>query len=196
MGDGGEARPGGLRVVLLGPPGSGKGTQAARLSEWGRVPTISTGEMLREAVDQGSELGRRVHDIMVTGELVDDATMAEVVRTRLAAADADRGFVLDGFPRTLTQAAELDSILAADGQQLDAVIAIEVPEATLTERTLARQRVDDKEEVIRERLRVYRSKTEPLVELYRGRGQLVVVNGHQPVAEVTRLILSSLSAEA
>jgi adenylate kinase len=152
--------------------------------------------MLREAVDQGSELGRRVHDIMVTGELVDDATMAEVVRTRLAAADADRGFVLDGFPRTLTQAAELDSILAMDGQRLDAVIAIEVPEATLTERTLARQRADDKAEVIRERLRVYRAKTEPLVDFYRGRGQLLAVNGHQPVEEVTRSILSSLSAEA
>jgi adenylate kinase len=186
--------------VLLGAPGSGKGTQAARLAAWGDVPNISTGEMLRQAVGEGSELGRRVRDIMAAGELVDDATMADVVRERLAAPDAAQGFVLDGFPRTLAQVTELDSILEAAGRGLDAVVAIEVPEAVLTQRMLDRKRQDgrddDKREVIEERLRVYRSKTEPLAEHYRRRGLLRVVDGDREMDAVTESILRALAVEA
>lgn len=199
MGDGGDAGRG-VRLVLLGAPGSGKGTQAARLAAWGDVPNISTGEMLRQAVGEGSELGRRVRDIMAAGELVDDATMADVVRERLAAPDAAQGFVLDGFPRTLAQVTELDSILEAAGRGLDAVVAIEVPEAVLTQRMLDRKRQDgrddDKREVIEERLRVYRSKTEPLAEHYRRRGLLRVVDGDREMDAVTESILRALAVEA
>jgi len=199
VGDGGDAGRG-VRLVLLGAPGSGKGTQAARLAAWGDVPNISTGEMLRQAVGEGSELGRRVRDIMAAGELVDDATMADVVRERLAAPDAAQGFVLDGFPRTLAQVTELDSILEAAGRGLDAVVAIEVPEAVLTQRMLDRKRQDgrddDKREVIEERLRVYRSKTEPLAEHYRRRGLLRVVDGDREMDAVTESILRALAVEA
>ena len=199
MGDGGDAGRG-VRLVLLGAPGSGKGTQAARLAAWGDVPNISTGEMLRQAVGEGSELGRRVRDIMAAGELVDDATMADVVRERLAAPDAAQGFVLDGFPRTLAQVTELDSILEAAGRGLDAVVAIEVPEAVLTQRMLDRKRQDgrddDKREVIEERLRVYRSKTEPLAEHYRRRGLLRVVDGDREMDAVTESILRARAVEA
>ena len=181
-----------LRLVLLGPPGSGKGTQAARLGEWAGVPAISTGRMLRQAVRSGDPLGRRVEDIMAAGELVDSATMAEVVRERLQAGDADNGFVLDGYPRTLRQAGDLDEILADLAARLDAVIALEVPEEELIDRALKRQRDDDRTEVIRERLRVYAGRTEPLIDHYRQRGLLSVVDGDQSIDEVFDSIVSAL----
>jgi adenylate kinase len=184
-----------MRLVLLGPPGSGKGTQAALLSERAGVPAISTGEMLREAVEQGSRLGERVREVMASGKLVDDGTMAEVVSERLAAGDAAEGFVLDGYPRTLAQAADLEAILERADQRLDAVVAIEVPESELIGRTMARRREDDREDVIRERLRVYRRQTEPVAAHYRELGLLREVDGHQPIEQVTRSILSALAAE-
>jgi len=178
-----------VKLVFLGPPGSGKGTQAEVLAEHLGVPHISTGAMLRDAVAEGSDLGKKVEAIMNSGALVDDDTMAEVVRDRLAKDDARKGFILDGYPRTLPQAETLGTILAGDDAALDGVVLIDVPEEELVRRALARQRADDKEEVIRERLRVYREKTEPLIEYYRGRGLLRAVDGDAAIEEVTSRIL-------
>jgi adenylate kinase len=175
----------GSRVVLLGPPGAGKGTQAQGLARRLGVPAISTGDMLRGAVAEGSELGRKVEGIMTTGSLVDDATMAEVVRERLAKPDALRGFLLDGYPRTLPQAETLAQVLRESGRELDAVLLVEVPEDELVRRTLLRGRADDQERVIRERLKVYREKTAPLIGYYRERGLLREIDGNRPIEEVT-----------
>jgi adenylate kinase len=175
----------GYRVVLLGPPGAGKGTQGAVLCQRLGVPSISTGDMLREAVAEGTELGNKVQGIMASGALVDDATMAEVVRDRLAKADARRGFLLDGYPRTLPQAETLAGVLRDGRQELDAVLLVDVPEDELVRRTLLRGRADDQESVIRERLRVYREKTAPLIGYYRERGLLRELDGNRPVEEVT-----------
>jgi len=173
------------RIVLLGPPGAGKGTQAQLLAARLGVPAISTGDMLRAAVAAGSELGRRVDSVMASGALVDDALMAEVVRERVAQPDTGKGYLLDGYPRTLPQAETLAGILAGAGQALDAVLLVDVPEDELVRRALLRGRGDDKEEVIRERLRVYREKTEPLIGYYRERGLLREIDGNRPVDEVT-----------
>ena len=187
---GNNSRP--LKVVLLGPPGAGKGTQAQLLSARLGVPAISTGDMLREAVAAGSDLGRRVEGIMAAGKLVDDELMAEVVRDRLAKPDARRGYLLDGYPRTLPQAKTLEGILQESGQQLDAVVMVDVPVDELVRRSLLRGRADDTEEVIRERQRVYREKTEPLIGYYRERGLLREIDGHRPVDEVTAHMFAAL----
>lgn len=181
-----------LKVVLLGPPGAGKGTQAQLLSARLGVPAISTGDMLREAVAAGSELGRRVEGIMAAGKLVDDELMAEVVRDRLAKPDAAAGYLLDGYPRTLPQAKTLEGILQESGQQLDAVVMVDVPVDELVRRSLLRGRADDTEEVIRERQRVYREKTEPLIGYYRQLGVLREIDGYLPVDEVTSHMFAAL----
>jgi len=185
-----------MRMLLFGPPGSGKGTQAAVLATELAVPAISTGDMLREAVAAGTPLGQRVESIMLGGQLVDDATMADVVRGRLQAADAGEGFVLDGYPRTLPQARELDDILEEGDCELDHVVVLEVPEEELVERTLRRGRADDSAEVVRHRLREYRNKTEPLIGYYRERHLLRAVDGHQPVAAVTADVLAAVGRGA
>lgn len=178
------------RIVLLGPPNSGKGTQGGVLSERLGVACISTGDMLREAVAAGSELGLRVKSIMARGDLVDDGTMAEVVRERLSRLGNGEGFLLDGFPRTLPQA----EILAATpaGKALDAVLLVEVPEAELVRRALSRGREDDREDVVRERLRVYHEKTEPLIGYYGALGLLRRIDGYRPIDQVTGQALSAL----
>ncbi|HVR09586.1 MAG TPA: adenylate kinase [Thermoanaerobaculia bacterium] len=186
------ARP--MRVVLLGPPNAGKGTQAAMLSAKLGVPSISTGEMLRREAESGTPLGLRVKAIMDSGGLVDDDTMAAVVRERLRQADA-AGFVLDGYPRTLAQAETLAGILAAADAPLHAVLLISVPEEQLVRRALARGRFDDREDVIRERLRVYREKTEPLIGYYSGLGLLREIDGDRPVEEVGCQLLAALEAQ-
>ena len=182
----------GRRVVFLGPPGSGKGTQAALLAGDLGVPAISTGDMLREAVANGSELGRRVRKIMEAGELVSDDLMAEVVEERLAHPDTERGFLLDGYPRTAAQAETLRRILDTASGGLDHVVFIDVPEEELVRRAVKRQRADDKEDVVHERLRVYREKTEPLVEYYRAQGLLREIDGNREVDTVRRAILDAL----
>ena len=199
MGDGAEVTgtTGGnsrsRKIVLLGPPGAGKGTQAALLAEQLGVPAISTGDMLRQAVAEGSPLGQKVKGIMDAGALVDDATMAEVVKDRLSKPDAREGYLLDGYPRTLPQTETLAGILRDAGQELDAVLSVEVPEEELVRRSVARNRgADDREEVVRERQRVYREKTEPLIEYYRERSLLRVIDGNRPVEEVTRQMLDAL----
>lgn len=185
-----------MRAVLLGPPNSGKGTQAKALAQRAGVPAISTGEMLREAVGEGSELGHRVEGIMKAGELVDDDTMAAVVRERLSKPDAGSGYLLDGYPRTRPQAETLEGILTATGTTLDAVVSIEVPEERLVERAVGRGRADDREEILRERLRVYREKTAPLIEYYDERGLLHRVDGDRPIPEVTSLLCSVLGVRS
>jgi len=184
----------GRKIVLLGPPGSGKGTQAEILAGELGVPAISTGEMLRGAVAEGTALGHKVEGILSSGALVDDATMAEVVRDRLAKDDARHGFLLDGYPRTLPQAETLAGILSASQGELDAVVLVEVPQEELVARALGRGRADDGEPVVRERLRVYREKTEPLIGYYERRGLLRTVDGHASIDEVTGRIREALSS--
>jgi adenylate kinase len=183
------------RMVLLGPPGAGKGTQAQLLAERVGVPAVSTGDMLRAAVAARSELGRRVDGVMASGGLVDDALMAEVVRERLTQPDAAHGYLLDGYPRTLPQAETLAGILEDAGQALDAVLLIDVPVDELVRRSLLRGRGDDTEEVIRERQRVYREKTEPLIGYYRERGLLREIDGNVSVEEVTSRMYAALGVQ-
>jgi len=188
------------RLLLFGPPGSGKGTQAALLAARLGVPAISTGETFRQAVAAGSELGRRVQAILALGNLVDDATTSEIVRGRLAQADARRGFILDGYPRTLAQAETLEEILRGRGESLDAAVFLEVPEAEVVRRMSGRRdqagRADDTPEVVRGRLRVYEEQTAPLVDYYGRRGLLRQVDGNRPVDAVAEAILAALQPAA
>jgi adenylate kinase len=185
------------RVLLLGPPGCGKGTQALRLVEKLGVPHVSTGEMLRAAVAAGTPLGRRAGAVMESGELVPDALVIEIAAERLAAPDARRGFVLDGFPRTVPQAEALEEVLARSRERLERCVALEVDEEALVKRLLERARregrSDDNEQTIRQRMRVYREQTEPLLAFYDGRGVLVRVDGRGSVEEVAEAISGALA---
>jgi adenylate kinase len=186
------------KLLLLGAPGAGKGTQAARLARRLEVPQISTGDMLRQAVASGSELGRRVKETMDRGELVSDAIVIEVARERLSLSDAKRGFVLDGFPRTLAQAEALDRILGELGSRLERCVALSVEEEALVERLLGRARIegrsDDNESTIRKRMRVYGEQTAPLLDYYRRRGVLAEVDGMGSIEEVEKEIGEALAA--
>jgi adenylate kinase len=189
-----------MRIVFLGPPGSGKGTQARLLGQRAGVPAISTGDMLREAVRLGTPLGLRARAIMEAGELVGDDVVTGLIRERIAAPDARNGFLLDGFPRTIEQARALDQLLEGIGEPLDGVINLLVPEQTLTERMLGRAaeegRSDDRPQTVAERLRVYREKTAPLVEHYRKRGLLSDVDGSGEIREIAARIDRALSGRA
>ena len=178
-----------MRILFLGAPGSGKGTQAKNLARGLEIPVISTGEMLREAVREGSPLGLKARATMEAGELVPDDLIIDLIRERLAREDARRGFILDGFPRTVEQARELDRLLsAADLEGVTAVINLRVPEEVLLDRLHGRsaeeRRSDDRPETILERLRVYHQKTEPLIGFYRNRGLLIDVDGMGDIAEI------------
>ncbi len=176
------------RIVFLGPPNSGKGTQAVMLARKIGIPAISTGEMLRAAVAVGSELGGRVREVMDRGALVDDELMVEVVSRRLAENDAVAGFLLDGYPRTAAQARSL-----AELSPIDDVVLLDAPEEVLVKRALGRGRTDDREEVVRERLRVYREQTAPLIEEYENQRLLRRVDGDQTIEEVEKAILCVLA---
>ncbi len=180
------------RIVFLGPPNSGKGTQAKVLAKALGIPAISTGEMLRAAVAAGSDLGQRVEGVMNRGDLVSDDLMAEVVQNRLSQDDAAEGFLLDGYPRTAAQAATLEEILGERYVELDDVVLIDAPDDVLVARALGRGRVDDREEVVRERLRVYQQKTAPLVDFYEVKGLLRRIDGDQAIKEVGRQVHASL----
>ena len=177
-----------MRIIFLGPPGSGKGTQAKFLAERLGVPAISTGEILREAVRLGTPLGLRAKAVMDAGELVSDELMISLIEGRLAMPDASRGFILDGFPRTVAQAGALERLLAGNGQALSAVVNLSVPDAVVVDRLHGRAveegRSDDRPETILERLRVYQEKTEPLAGFYRGRRLLTDVDGMGDIAEI------------
>ena len=206
-------------IVMLGPPGAGKGTQAARLAHRWAVPHISTGAMLREWVRAGTDLGRRVQTVIEQGALVDDALIAEVVEARLSRADAAGGFLLDGYPRTVPQAETLDRLVGARG--LLVVIEVAVAEAEVLRRLAARMvcgecganaqddrdfstchdcggrlvpRADDAEDVVRARMKVYRRQTAPLIAYYEGRPGYVRVDGARLVDDVTAEIVARVEA--
>lgn len=183
------------RIVFLGPPNSGKGTQAVGLAEALGIPAISTGEMLRAAVAAGTALGQRVEGVMAAGKLVDDELMADVVRDRLSRGDATQGFLLDGYPRTASQAQTLDEILAEIEKQLAHVVLIDAPTEVLVQRAMSRGRVDDQEEIVRRRLVEYHEKTAPLVEFYERRGLLRRIDGDASIEEVSSAIRKAVGAE-
>ncbi len=195
-----------MRLVLLGPPGAGKGTQAARIAKRFSFPQLSTGDMLREAVESGTPLGLRAKHVMDRGELVPDEVVIAVVADRIDHADAANGFVLDGFPRTVPQAEALDRELAARGIGLDAVLELEVDQDVLLVRIRGRAdqaanqgqpvRRDDKPDVFKTRLKAYRAQTAPVTEYYRSQGRLRVVDGLQPIDVVTEEVAAVLTAFA
>ncbi len=185
-----------MQVLLLGPQGSGKGTQAKRIqSEYG-LAHVSTGDILRAAIDEGSALGRRVEPILEAGELVPDELMIDLIRERLARDDAQAGFVLDGFPRTLAQAEALDAVLAEIGRPLSAVLELHVPREVAIERLLGRARdegrPDDTPEVIGRRLDLYDELTVPVVDHYTVTGKLVRIHGDRSVDDVWAEISQTL----
>ena len=187
-----------MRLILLGPPGAGKGTQAQRLVERHGIPQLSTGDMLRAAVSAGTEVGRRAKSIMDAGELVSDDVVNQIVSERIDAPDCRKGFILDGFPRTVAQAQALSSMLKAKNTKLDAVIELVVDEAALLARIEKRAaetvaaggsvRADDNAEAFKKRLDEYRTKTAPLSAYYRETGELQVVDGMQSMDAVTAAI--------
>ncbi len=214
-----------MNLILLGAPGAGKGTQAKMISEKYGIPQIATGDMLREAVAKGTELGKKAKEYMDRGELVPDEIVIGIVRERLQQPDCEKGFILDGFPRTLAQAEALDKMLEELGKKIDAVININVPEEEVVKRIAYRrtcrncgavyhliynppkednkcdkcggelyQRDDDKEETVRERFKVYREKTEPLIEYYKAKGILYEVDGTKDInsvfEEITKILES------
>ncbi len=215
-----------MRLELMGPPGAGKGTQARRLSGARGVPHISTGDMFREHVRKATPLGRKAQAYLDRGELIPDSVVADMVAQRLAAEDCQAGYLLDGFPRTPEQVRALDAILARHGWQRSAVLLLEVPEAEVVARIASRrvcagcgavgrapragtapdpctacggrleQRADDREEVVRERLKVYREETAPLLAIYRQRQLLVEIDGVGTEAEVFGRLQSALDRVA
>lgn len=179
-----------MRLVLIGPPGAGKGTQAALLSEKLGVPHVSTGDLFRAHVDDETGLGREVRRYLDSGALVPDELTNEMVRERLSEPDAQAGFVLDGFPRNVGQANVLDEFLSQRGQRLDAVLQFDAPEEVVVERLIARGRSDDKEPVIRGRQEIYRRETEPLLRYYGD--NLVVVDAVGGIDEINARALKLL----
>jgi adenylate kinase len=189
-----------VNILLLGPQGSGKGTQARRIAEEYGVPHISSGDMLRATIAADTPVGRHLKPILESGELVSDELMIQLIQNRLHKADTAGGFVLDGFPRTWAQAQALDQMLKEIGRELDVVFELQVSDDVSTDRLLHRSkdegRTDDAPEVIAERLETYHRETEPLVEHYRARGNLVGVHGERSVDEVFSEIQEALEQAA
>ena len=185
------------RFLIVGPPGAGKGTQAARISASFGIPTISTGDIFRSNIADGTELGLQVKAIVDAGDYVPDTLTNALVEDRLQAADAASGFLLDGYPRTPDQVGYLDRLLAANGHALDAVIRLVADQdeivRRLRKRALDQGRTDDSEEAIRHRQDVYRRETEPLVAEYRSRDLLIEVDGLGEIDDVTQRIFSALA---
>jgi adenylate kinase len=185
-----------LNVLLLGPQGAGKGTQATRISTEYDIPHIASGEILRAEMAAGTDLGNRVRDVIDRGELVSDDLMIELIRNRLEQPDTEAGFVLDGFPRTLVQAEALDSILSDIGRSFSVVFALQIPDEIAFERLRRRAqlegRADDTDEAIQRRLDIYHQETEPLIEHYRTRGRLVPIHGGRSENEVFAELQSAL----
>ncbi len=186
------------RLLLIGMPGAGKGTQAERLSQAFGIPAISTGDIFRHNVKNETELGKQAKAFMDRGEYVPDSLTNELVRDRLSNQDARAGFLLDGYPRTGEQVEELDAILAESGEKLDAVVQLTADTDEVVRRLLGRAaqqgRADDTEEVIRRRLEIYEEQTAPLTSLYAQRGLVIMIDGLGAVEEVTARILEALEA--
>jgi adenylate kinase len=195
-----------MRLILLGPPGAGKGTQAERLTARHGIAKLSTGDMLRSAAAVGTPVGKKAKDIMSRGELVPDDVVVAIIAERIGEPDARKGFVLDGFPRTVPQAEALERLLAERGIDLDAVVELKVDEAKLLDRIENRiaetkakgdaTRSDDNPEVLRSRLEAYRRQTAPLVEHYRQKGMLRTVDGMRAIPEVAAAIDRALAGRA
>jgi adenylate kinase len=185
-----------MRLILMGPPGAGKGTQAKVVADHFGVPAISTGDIFRYNVSEGTELGVKAKEFMDAGEYVPDEITNLMVRNRIDEPDAEPGFLLDGYPRTLAQVEELDGMIKHTGHQLDAVVVLTVDGEELVQRLLQRAetdgRSDDTEDVIRRRQEVYAEQTEPLIGVYRDRNLLIEVDGVGEVDEVTKRIFDAL----
>ncbi len=186
-----------MRLVLLGAPGSGKGTQATRLKDHLQVPHISTGDLLRAEVAAGSPLGLAAKAVMDVGNLVSDEILLGMLEERLARPDAAHGFILDGYPRNLAQAAALDRLLARIGQPMGFAVQLDVPTELLVERIAGRAqaegRADDSPESVRNRLSIYNGQTAPVIDFYRQHGQLTVVDGVGSLDEVFTRIVETLA---
>lgn len=185
-----------MRLILLGPPGAGKGTQAALLAERWQIPHISTGEILRQAVADGTPLGIKAKSYMDNGELVPDTLVIDLIEERLQQPDTKRGWILDGFPRNLPQADALGKLLDAISQPCDRALNFEVPTDVLVARMLERGRQDDNETTIRRRLEVYLEQTAPAIEFYRQHGCLTVVDGNHFVEEIQQHLQATLKPQA
>ncbi|MCW2779906.1 MAG: adenylate kinase [Marmoricola sp.] len=187
-----------MRLILMGPPGAGKGTQAKVVADHFGIPAISTGDIFRANVSQGTELGLQAKKFMDAGEYVPDEVTNLMVRNRIDEDDARPGFLLDGYPRTVAQVAELDGMIKFTGHELDAVVVLTVNQDELVQRLLQRaeveNRTDDTEDVIRRRQELYAEETEPLIDVYRERGKLVEVDGIGEIDEVTERIFAALKS--
>lgn len=186
-----------MRLVLLGPPGSGKGTQASRLKDYLQVPHISTGDLLRAEVAAGSPLGNEAKAVMARGDLVSDEILLGMLESRFGREDTANGFILDGYPRNLAQADALDVLLTRIGQPMDCAVQLEVPTELLVERIAGRAaaegRADDSPDSVRTRLEVYGDQTAPVIEFYRQHGQLTVVDGVGSLDEVFSRIVEAIA---
>ena len=191
-----------MNLILLGPPGAGKGTQAKKLEEKYGLKQLSTGDMLRAEIASKSQLGQEVEEIINRGELVTDELIIAMIDSRMSQADCQNGVIFDGFPRTVAQAEALDDMLRAHGRSLDAVIALQVDEEKLVDRLNTRiaetkaagqeVRADDNEETLRRRLEEYRAKTLPISDYYRGKGMLKTVDGMQSIEDVSAVLADIL----
>jgi adenylate kinase len=183
-----------MRLIFLGPPGAGKGTQAQVFAEHHSVPHISTGDILRASVSAETELGKKAKGYMDRGELVPDDLILDLVGGRLEEADTKSGWILDGFPRNVSQAKFLDILLAQMNQMYECVVNLDVPDEVIVARLLERGRTDDNEAVIRNRLSVYREQTAPLIDFYREHQILVSIDGNQPIEHVTGALTEIVAA--
>ncbi|MEA5616839.1 adenylate kinase [Cronbergia sp. UHCC 0137] len=182
------------RLIFLGPPGAGKGTQAQTLADFWQIPHISTGEILRQAMKDQTPLGIQAQSYVDQGELVPDQLVEDLVQERLKQPDAQSGWILDGFPRKVTQAGFLEELLGKIGQGGERVVNLDVPDEIVIARLLSRGRKDDSEDVIRRRLEVYRAETAPLIDYYSDRHKLLTVNGNQSEEEVTTALKNVITA--
>ncbi len=183
-----------MRLIFIGPPGAGKGTQSARVEEHFSIAHLSTGDMLRETIAQGTDVGLLAKQYIDKGELVTDDIVIKAVIDRLKSPDCQHGVLFDGFPRTLAQATALDEHLAINGMQIDLAIQLVVDKDVLVERLAGRGRADDATEIVAQRLEVFRSQTEPLLDYYDRQGKLVSIDGIGPPDEVTARIKDAIVA--